>query len=94
MKTAVSLLVGFFLFFASLTIAGLQQAVGWALAYPLSQWSLTLVPMWMVRSIGGTMMFASSCLFAYNIFMTMREKSITPEDQLDIAVPVEKKGAN
>ena len=86
------LLVGFVLFFLSLTIAGLQQSVGWALAYPVAQWSLTLAPMWVVRAIGGTMMFASSCLFAYNIFMTMKEASITPEDQLDIAVPVEKEG--
>ncbi len=84
------LLVGFTLFFVSLTIAGLQQAVGWALAYPVAQWSLTLMPMWIVRSIGAIMMFASSCLFAYNLYMTMKEDSITPEDQLDIAVPVEK----
>lgn len=83
------LFIGFFLFFTSLTIAGLQQAVGWALGYPVAQWSLVLVPMWLVRAIGGTLMFASSCLFAYNVWMTMNAKSIASDKELMIAVPAE-----
>jgi cytochrome c oxidase cbb3-type subunit I len=86
-----SLLIGFTLFFLALTIAGLQQSVGWALGYPVGQWSLMLPPMWLVRSIGGTLMFLSSCLFAYNIYMTTRSESISTKEELDAAVPVEVK---
>lgn len=85
------LLIGFFLFFASLTIGGLQQSVGWALGYPVNQWSLIMPPMWFVRSLGGVMMFLSSCLFAYNVYMTMRETTISDDKELGVAVPVESK---
>ena len=85
------LLIGFTLFFLSLTIAGLQQSVGWALGYPVGQWGVMLPPMWLVRSIGGTLMFFSSCLFAYNIYMTMHEDTISTAEELDISVPVEVK---
>jgi cytochrome c oxidase cbb3-type subunit I len=85
------LLIGFTLFFFALTIGGLQQSVGWALGYPVAQWSLTLPPMWLVRSIGGTLMFLSSCLFAYNIYMTTKSESISTQAELDAAVPVEVK---
>ncbi|MDA0772471.1 MAG: cbb3-type cytochrome c oxidase subunit I [Cyanobacteria bacterium] len=83
------LTIGFLLFFLSLTVGGLQQSVGWALGYPVAQWSLILPPMWLVRSIGGVMMFASSCLFAYNIFRSMNSPSISSEDELNMAVPTE-----
>ncbi len=85
------LLIGFALFFISLTVAGLQQSVGWALGYPVAQWSLTLPPMWLVRSIGGVFMFASSCLFAYNIYMTMNTNPEATDLELNTAVPVEAK---
>jgi cbb3-type cytochrome c oxidase subunit I len=85
------LLIGFTLFFFALTIGGLQQSVGWALGYPVAQWGLTLPPMWLVRSIGGTLMFLSSCLFAYNIYMTTKSESISTKAELDAAVPVEVK---
>ena len=83
------LLIGFTLFFFALTIAGLQQSVGWALGYPVAQWSLTLMPMWLVRSIGGTLMFFSSCLFAYNIYMTLLEQPISSALEIKVAVPIE-----
>lgn len=85
------LLVGFTLFFFSLTIAGLQQAAGWQLGYAVSQWSVMLPPMWFVRSLGGVLMFLSSCIFAYNIYMTMKEKTLSNEVELQVAIPVEAK---
>lgn len=84
------LLIGFVIFFVSLTIAGLQQSAGWALGYAVNQWGVMLPPMWFCRAVGGVLMFFSSCLFAYNIYMTVKlDKSISSEKDLDIAVPVE-----
>ncbi len=83
------LLVGFVIFFLSLTIAGLQQSAGWALGYSVNQWSVMLPPMWLFRAIGGTLMFFSSCLFAYNIFKTMTAKTTSSDAELNLAVPVE-----
>lgn len=85
------LLIGFALFFISLTIGGLQQSVGWALGYPVSQWSLILPPMWLVRSIGGTLMFASSCVFGYNVYKSLTEKTLDSQEELSVSVPVEAK---
>jgi cbb3-type cytochrome c oxidase subunit I len=85
------LFIGFSIFYLALTIAGLQQSVGWALGYPVGQWSLTLPPMWFTRLIGGAMMFTSSCLFAYNIYKTMTDKTISTDAELNLAVPVEGK---
>ena len=34
-------------------------------------------------------MFLSSCLFGYNIYMTMREKPISSELEIKVAVPIE-----
>ncbi len=84
------LFIGFSIFYLALTIGGLQQSAGWALGYPVAQWSLMLGPMWLFRAIGGVMMFTSSCLFAYNIYMTMKSKSISTEAELAL-VPVEGK---
>ncbi len=84
------LFIGFSIFYLVLTVAGLQQSAGWALGYPVAQWSLVLAPMWFCRAIGGAMMFLSSCLFAYNIYMTMNNPSLSDETELQIAVPVEK----
>jgi cbb3-type cytochrome oxidase subunit 1 len=85
------LFIGFSIFYLVLTIAGLEQSVGWALGYPVAQWSLILPPLWFARAIGGVMMFTSSCLFAFNIYMTMNSPSLASVEELQMAVPVEEK---
>lgn len=64
-------LIGFIIFYFALTVAGLVQSAGWAMGYPVDQWSNTLTPYWFTRSIGGLLIVTGQCLFAYNVFRTI-----------------------
>lgn len=68
--------LGFLLMMTSLTIAGLVQAAGWSMGYPVDQWSNTLSPYWFLRAISGIMILSGQAIFCYNVFKTL----YTPRD--------------
>ena len=68
--------LGFLLMMTSLTIAGLVQAAGWSMGYPVDQWSNTLSPYWFLRAISGIMILTGQVIFCYNVFKTL----YTPRD--------------
>jgi cbb3-type cytochrome c oxidase subunit I len=74
--------LGFTLMMTSLTTAGLVQAAGWALGYPVDQWGLALVPYWLLRAISGFMIVTGQCIFAYNTYKTL----FTPRASADSTV--------
>jgi cbb3-type cytochrome oxidase subunit 1 len=63
--------LGFLLMMTVLTIAGLIQAAGWQLGYPVDQWSLAIRPYYFLRAISGVMIVTGQCLFAYNVWKTL-----------------------
>src|SRR5690606_9203257 len=63
--------IGFLIMYFSLTVAGLVQSAGWAMGYPVDQWSNTLYPYWFIRALSGIMIVAGQFIFAYNTFRTL-----------------------
>lgn len=65
-------LIGFSIFYAAFTIAGLVQSAGWHAGAPVGTWSVELQPYWIFRALGGAMMWFGNVLFLFNIIQTIR----------------------
>ena len=75
--------LGFFLFFGSLMVAGLQQSMGWWMGDPVQKVILYLRPMFFMRMVGGGALLLGNILFAYNIWLMARQPAragIAPTD--------------
>lgn len=75
-------LIGFFVFFSAFTIGGLVQSAGWHAGVPVSTWGLEMQPWWVVRAIGGSMMWFGNVLFLINVIQTTR--GVKPLDPPDV----------
>lgn len=65
-------LIGFLIFFASMTIGGLVQSAGWHSGAAINQWGLEMEPYWFLRALGGGLMWFGNILFLINIVQTLR----------------------
>lgn len=82
-------LIGFSVFYFAFTVAGLVQSAGWHAGVPVSTWSVELEPWWVVRAIGGSMMWFGNVLFLVNLIQTLRGvKPLNPPDEEPAMVPV------
>jgi len=70
--------LGFMLMMTSLQIGGLIQAAGWHHAIPVDQWSIEMVPYWLLRMFSGVMIVTGQFIFAYNVFHTLFGKVKAP----------------
>ncbi|MBP9682084.1 MAG: cytochrome-c oxidase, cbb3-type subunit I [Bacteriovorax sp.] len=79
--------IGLVLYYVSMLIAGITQSLMWKaidvngkLVYPnFIETVVKIVPMYWVRAFGGTFVFISFVLMAYNLFKTMQQGSIGKE---------------
>lgn len=67
-------LIGTLGMFLDLTVAGLIQASIWRQGLPFIASVIELKSYWMVRSFFGALIIFSQCLFAWNIYRTLRPK--------------------
>jgi len=77
------ILVGQLLFTASLWVAGIMQGAMWkatnpdgSLTYSFLDGVSAMYPFWGVRLAGGAIYFVGIAVFAYNLYMTARPKSL------------------
>jgi cytochrome c oxidase cbb3-type subunit I/II len=68
-------ILGFILFFSSMTIMGLVQNAGWIKNITVAIVLLQLKPFFIVRAIGGGTIILGQYVFFYNIWKTLRNKS-------------------
>jgi cytochrome c oxidase cbb3-type subunit 1 len=61
--------IGVTIYVVALSIGGTIQGLNWAQGDPFIASVESAAPYWMARSIGGTMMFVSHLLFAYNVYL-------------------------
>lgn len=73
-------LIGLLLYVTSLMIGGTQTGQGWIDKRPFIEGVINMAPYWLWRAIGGTMMWVSHLIFAYNFYMMIRKRK-------DIDVP-------
>ena len=71
-------LIGFSLYWVSMTIAGLIQGAAKIYEVPYVDVVIAEHPYMIVRWLGGTMVFFGNCIWLYNMVMTARAGSIVP----------------
>ncbi len=77
--------------------AGITQGLMWKqftadgfLQYPNFLETVTqIIPMYVIRSIGGTMYFSGIFILFYNIFKTMKQGSFTADEEVQVMAKVE-----
>lgn len=67
-------LIGLLLYVTSLMIGGTQTGQGWIDKRPFIEGVINMAPYWLWRAIGGTMMWVSHLIFAYNFYMMIRKR--------------------
>ena len=76
------LLIGFSIYWTSMTIAGLIQGAGKIYEVPYIDVVIAEHPYMIARWIGGTMVFISNVLWLYNMWMTAREGTAVPAGRM------------
>ncbi len=76
------LLIGFSLYWTSMTIAGLIQGAGKVYEVPYIDVVIAEHPYMIVRWLGGTMVFLGNIVWLYNMYMTARAGEAVPEGRL------------
>lgn len=67
-------LIGLLLYVTSLMIGGTQSGQGWIDKRPFIEGVINMAPYWLWRAIGGTMMWVSHLIFAYNFYIMIRKR--------------------
>ncbi len=75
--------IGLFAYMVSLMVGGTLKGLSWMNAEPFIESVKLMAPYWLWRAIGGTLMFISHLLFAYNFYYMVHNRPIPaarPED--------------
>ena len=67
--------IGVLIYGVSLSIGGTLQGLSWLAGKPFEDSVTLMAPYWLWRAIGGTLMFGSHLLFAYNVWCMLPSKS-------------------
>jgi len=67
-------LIGLLLYVIALMIGGTQTGQSWIDKKPFIQGVINMAPFWLWRAIGGTMMWISHLIFAYNFYKMVKSK--------------------
>ncbi|CAI8897038.1 cbb3-type cytochrome c oxidase subunit I [Chryseobacterium sp. IT-36CA2] len=82
-------LVGVLVYTVSLMIGSTEKGMMWMEKQPFIEGVMHMMPFWLWRAIGGTMMWLSHIIFAYNFYRMIKPKKEiklpqTPDDILEI----------
>lgn len=73
--------IGVLIYGVSLSIGGTLQGLSWVAGKPFADSVTLMAPYWLWRAIGGTLMFGSHLLFAYNIWHMLPARSASPSSE-------------
>jgi cytochrome c oxidase cbb3-type subunit 1 len=84
------LLIGFTIYWISMTIAGLIQGAGKIYEVPYIDVVIAEHPYMIARWVGGTMVFTGNLVWLYNMWMTAREGTVIPAGRLPHEIAYER----
>jgi len=67
-------LIGLLFYIIALMIGGTQTGMLWIRKKPFIEGVVNMAPFWLWRAIGGTLMFVSHLIFAYNFYRMVRKE--------------------
>ncbi|WP_234364124.1 cbb3-type cytochrome c oxidase subunit I [Lunatibacter salilacus] len=76
--------IGLFAYMVSLMVGGTLKGLSWIEGEPFIQSVILMQPFWLWRAIGGTLMFISHLLFAYNFYVMTGSQKQTVENPTGI----------
>lgn len=68
--------IGLFAYMISLMAGGTLKGLSWVEGLPFIESVIMMKQYWVSRAIGGTLMFVSHLLFAYNFYLMVQQKAI------------------
>lgn len=81
--------IGLFAYMTSLMVGGTLRGLSWIDGHPFMESVILMKPFWVWRAIGGSLMFLSHLVFAYNLYyMVKKEKA--PEQPPREVKPIQK----
>lgn len=69
-------LIGLMFYIVSLMIGSTEKGLSWMEKKPFIESVVLMVPFWLWRAIGGTMMWISHFVFAYNFYKMVNRKTV------------------
>jgi cytochrome c oxidase cbb3-type subunit 1 len=69
-------LIGLLMYVIALMIGGTQTGLMWMKKKPFIDGVINMFPFWLWRAIGGTFMWISHLIFAYNFYRMVRKKEV------------------
>ena len=75
-------LIGLLAYIISLMVGGTLKGIGWLDGKPFIDGVVLMIPFWLWRAIGGTMMLLSHFVFAYNLYDMLLHKSLITSSAL------------
>jgi cytochrome c oxidase cbb3-type subunit I len=76
------LLIGFTVYWVSMTIAGLIQGAGKIYEVPYIDVVIAEHPYMIARWLGGSMVFSGNVMWLYNMWMTARKGTVIPQGRM------------
>lgn len=77
-----ALLIGFTIYWVSMTIAGLIQGAGKIYEVPYIDVVIAEHPYMVARWLGGSLVFLGNCVWLFNMWMTTREGTLVPKGRM------------
>jgi cytochrome c oxidase cbb3-type subunit 1 len=77
-----ALLIGFTVYWVSMTIAGLIQGAGKIYEVPYIDVVIAEHPYMIARWLGGSLVFLGNCVWLYNMWMTTRVGTVVPKGRM------------
>lgn len=68
--------LGLFIYMTSLMTGGTLKGLSWINGNPFIESVILMREYWIWRAVGGTMMFISHLIFAYNLYQMVRKKAV------------------
>lgn len=78
--------IGLFAYMMSLMIGGTLKGISWIEGEPFIQSVILMQPYWVWRAVGGSLMFLSHLVFAYNFYIMVR--GVFKEDKTVVSNPL------
>ncbi len=70
-------LLGVLIYGVSLSIGGTLQGLSWKSGAPFMDSVKLMLPYWIWRGVGGTLMFVSHLLFAHNVWSMLPQRQLS-----------------
>jgi len=81
--------IGLFAYMVSLMVGGSMKGLSWIEGEPFIQSVILMQPFWLWRAIGGSLMFISHLIFAYNFYDMTRGQKKIPTQLINTPIPLD-----